>query len=86
MTDPVIIRPAFVDSDGNRPASLDGYEVHMFFADRGACLAADYATAADAAAAIRAEYLGRDVDGYGVVLSIWGGGVNRWDDYELDAA
>jgi hypothetical protein len=68
---------------GDRPAALDGYELHMFFADRGECLAAGYETAADAVAAISAEYLGPDVDGIGVVLSIWGGGVNRWDDYSL---
>ena len=86
MIDPVIIRPAFIDADGNRPSSLDGYEMHMFFADRGDCLNGEYETATDAVAAISAQYLGADVDGYGVELSIWGSGVNRWTDYSLSAA
>jgi len=85
MIDPVIIRPAFIDADGNRPSALDGYEMHMFFADRGDCLNGEYETATDAVAAILAQYLGADVDGYGVELSIWGGGVNRWVDYSLSA-
>ena len=83
MTDPVIVCPAFIDAEGVRPAALDGYELHMFFADRGACLDADYETAADAVAAIADQYLGVDADGIGVELSIWGAGVNRWDDYSL---
>ena len=83
MIDPVIVRPAFIDADGDRPASLPGYEMHMFFADRGECLKADYETALDAVRAIQAEYLGADVDGIGVVLSIWGAGVNFWEDFNL---
>jgi len=85
MIDPVIIHPVFIDADGNRPSALDGYEMHLFFADRGDCLYGEYESASYAFAAISAQYLGADVDGYGVELSIWGGGVNRWTDYSLSA-
>ena len=85
--EPVTIRANFIYADdGSIPSALDGYEMHMFFADRGDCLTADYETAADAVKAISAEYLGVDVDGIGVMLSVFGDPAPRWVDFTLDAS
>jgi hypothetical protein len=78
-----MICAAFIDADGNRYSEFAGYEMHMFFRDRGKCLNRKYKTASNAVAAISAQYLGVDVDGCGVVVSIWSDNKDDWLDYPL---
>lgn len=83
----VLIRAEFVSNDKKRVENFDGYEMHMFFADRGQCLEKDYVSIKDALSAIKEEYLGADCDNVGVTLYLWDGSFPcKWINYDLALA